>query len=55
VCREVLEEIGIDLKSEDYLRVGQLDEREISSIKDNKLLMILVPFGKQNIKRIYHV
>ncbi|KAG1144850.1 hypothetical protein G6F37_003406 [Rhizopus arrhizus] len=44
VCREVLEEIGIDLKSEDYLRVGQLDEREISSIKDNKLLMILVPF-----------
>lgn len=47
MCREVLEEIGIDLKSEDYLRVGQLDEREISSIKDNKLLMILVPFGKQ--------
>ncbi|KAG1166815.1 hypothetical protein G6F36_012795 [Rhizopus arrhizus] len=44
VCREVLEEIGIDLKSEDYLQLGQLDEREIASIKDNRLLMILVPF-----------
>lgn len=47
MCREVLEEIGIDLKSEDYLQLGQLDEREIASIKDNRLLMILVPFGKQ--------
>lgn len=46
VCREVREEIGVDLKSGDYLLVGQLDEREISSIRDNKLLMILVPYGK---------
>ncbi|CAO3688855.1 unnamed protein product [Rhizopus microsporus] len=44
VCREVREEIGVDLKSDDYLLVGQLDEREISSIRDNKLLMILVPY-----------
>ncbi|KAL7330333.1 hypothetical protein PS15p_205297 [Mucor circinelloides] len=43
VKREVLEEIGIDL-NEGFLKVGQLDEREITSIKDNKLLMILCPF-----------
>lgn len=43
--REVLEEIGIDL-NEGFLKVGQLDEREITSIKDNKLLMMLCPFGK---------
>jgi hypothetical protein len=42
----VREEIGIDLNNGDYLLVGQLDEREISSIRDNKLLMILVPYGK---------
>lgn len=45
VKREVLEEIGIDL-NQGYLKVGQLDEREISSVKDNKLLMMLSPFGK---------
>lgn len=41
-----MEEIGIDLNTSDYIPVGKLDEREISSIKDNKLLMILIPFGK---------
>ncbi|KAI8967380.1 hypothetical protein BDF20DRAFT_232001 [Mycotypha africana] len=45
VKREVLEEIDIDLNNkEQYLKVGLLDEREISSIRDNKLLMILIPF-----------
>ncbi|KAI7905408.1 uncharacterized protein BX663DRAFT_429353, partial [Cokeromyces recurvatus] len=43
VKREVIEEIGIDL-NKNYIKVGQLDEREIVSIKDNKLLMILCPF-----------
>ncbi|KAI9483613.1 MAG: NUDIX hydrolase domain-like protein [Benjaminiella poitrasii] len=43
VKREVMEEIGIDL-NENYIKVGQLDEREILSIKDNKLLMVLCPF-----------
>ncbi|KAI8643385.1 NUDIX hydrolase domain-like protein [Parasitella parasitica] len=43
VKREVLEEIGIDL-NEGYIEVGRLDEREITSIKDNKLLMVLAPF-----------
>ncbi|RCH89106.1 hypothetical protein CU098_005606 [Rhizopus stolonifer] len=43
--REVLEEIGIDLNDTSvFLPVGKLNEREISSIKDDKLLMILVPF-----------
>jgi 8-oxo-dGTP pyrophosphatase MutT (NUDIX family) len=46
VKREVMEEIGLDLNSDDYIQVGKLNEREITSIKDNKLLMILVPFGK---------
>lgn len=45
VKREVLEEIGIDL-NQGYLKIGQLDEREITSVKDNKLLMMLAPFGK---------
>jgi 8-oxo-dGTP pyrophosphatase MutT (NUDIX family) len=46
VEREVMEEIGIDLKSDAYIQLGKLDEREISSVKDNKLLMVLIPFGK---------
>lgn len=48
VKREVFEEIGIDL-NDGYIKVGRLDEREITSIKDNKLLMILSPFGNLNI------
>lgn len=44
-----MEEIGIDLKSSDYIQVGKLDEREITTVRDNKLLMILVPFGKKEI------
>lgn len=44
VKREVFEEIGIDL-NDGYIKVGRLDEREITSIKDNKLLMMLSPFG----------
>jgi 8-oxo-dGTP pyrophosphatase MutT (NUDIX family) len=48
VKREVLEEIGIDL-NDGYIKVGRLDEREITSIKDNKLLMMLSPFGNLHI------
>ncbi|CAO3653173.1 unnamed protein product [Mucor hiemalis] len=44
VKREVSEEIGIDLNSDDYIQLGKLNEREITSVKDNKLLMILIPF-----------
>ncbi|KAI8363925.1 hypothetical protein BD560DRAFT_455462 [Blakeslea trispora] len=45
VEREVREEIGIDLSDHSkYLLVGKLDEREIMSLKDNALVMILVPF-----------
>ncbi|CAO3691735.1 unnamed protein product [Rhizopus stolonifer] len=43
-CREVWEEIGIDLNSKDYVCLGQLDEREITSVRDNKLLMVITPF-----------
>ncbi|KAI9246531.1 hypothetical protein BY458DRAFT_560571 [Sporodiniella umbellata] len=48
-CREVWEEIGLDLNSPDYIPLGQLDEREVSSIRENRLLMVLVPFGIANI------
>ncbi|KAG2234420.1 hypothetical protein INT48_007168 [Thamnidium elegans] len=52
VKREVMEEIGIDLNTKDYIQVGKLDEREISSIKDNKLLMILIPFEQLSLVRL---
>ncbi|KAI8370035.1 hypothetical protein EDC96DRAFT_552436 [Choanephora cucurbitarum] len=45
VEREVREEIGIDLSDHSkFLLVGKLDEREITSLKDNALVMILIPF-----------
>lgn len=47
VEREVKEEIGIDLSSSDYIALGQLDERQVTSLRDNKLLMMLIPFGKE--------
>lgn len=46
VEREVMEEISVDLNSDAYIPIGKLDEREVTSWRDNKLLMILVPFGK---------
>ncbi|KAI8969655.1 hypothetical protein BDB01DRAFT_687733, partial [Pilobolus umbonatus] len=42
--REVLEEIGIDLNGGAFIPIGRLDDREIVSVRQNKLLMILVPF-----------
>ncbi|ORX50876.1 hypothetical protein DM01DRAFT_1091223 [Hesseltinella vesiculosa] len=44
VVREVQEEIGLDLASKDFLLLGTLDDRELTSTYDRKLLMILVPF-----------
>ncbi|OBZ88024.1 Uncharacterized protein C14C4.10c [Choanephora cucurbitarum] len=45
VEREVREEIGVDLSDHSkFLLVGKLDEREITSLKDNALVMILIPF-----------
>ncbi|KAG2211721.1 hypothetical protein INT47_008818 [Mucor saturninus] len=44
VEREVMEEIGVDLSSSDYIPLGQLDERQVTSLRDNKLLMMLIPF-----------
>ncbi|KAI8876915.1 hypothetical protein K501DRAFT_288657 [Backusella circina FSU 941] len=44
VKREVLEEIGLDLNTPNFIRLGYLDSRELSSTINDKLLMILVPF-----------
>jgi 8-oxo-dGTP pyrophosphatase MutT (NUDIX family) len=44
--REVWEEVGLDLNSDDFIQVGKLDEREIVSVASKKLLMMLIPFGK---------
>lgn len=41
-----MEEIGLDLNNRgNYIPVGKLDEREIFSVREDKLLMILIPFG----------
>ncbi|KAH6917434.1 hypothetical protein BKA70DRAFT_1178315 [Coprinopsis sp. MPI-PUGE-AT-0042] len=42
--RQTWEEIGIDLAEKDYLCVGQLDDREITTSLGKRLLMILSPF-----------
>lgn len=44
--RETWEEIGIDLAESDFVQVGRLDEREITTSLGKRLLMILSPFGK---------
>ncbi|KAM3588792.1 nudix (nucleoside diphosphate linked moiety X)-type motif 8, variant 3 [Umbelopsis sp. WA50703] len=44
VVRETVEEIGLDLNSKDFIPVGRLDDREITSAQDGKLLMMLSPF-----------
>ena len=43
--RETYEEVGIDLAEKDYIPIGRLDDREITSSLGKKLLMILSPFG----------
>lgn len=42
--RETWEEIGIDLAERDFVQVGRLDEREITTSLGKRLLMILSPF-----------
>ena len=44
--RQVWNEIGIDIGGKEYLCVGRLDDREITSSLGKRLLMILCPFGK---------
>jgi len=46
--RETWEEIGIDLAESDFVQVGRLDEREITTSLGKRLLMILSPFGEFN-------
>ncbi|KAJ9098706.1 hypothetical protein QFC21_004354 [Naganishia friedmannii] len=42
--RETWEEIGLDLADKEYLSVGRLDDREITTSLGKRLLMILSPF-----------
>jgi hypothetical protein len=43
--RQTWEEIGLDLAERDFVCVGQLDDREITTSLGKRLLMILSPFG----------
>jgi 8-oxo-dGTP pyrophosphatase MutT (NUDIX family) len=44
--RETWEEVGIDLaERKDWIEVGQLDDREITTSLGKRLLMVLSPFG----------
>jgi len=38
-------EVGLDLAERDWISIGQLDDREITSSLGKRLLMILSPFG----------
>lgn len=44
--RETWEEIGMDLAEREFVQVGRLDEREITTSLGKRLLMILSPFGE---------
>lgn len=44
--RETWEEVGLDLADKDFVQVGRLDEREITTSLGKRLLMILSPFGE---------
>lgn len=44
--RETWEEIGVDLAEREFVQVGRLDEREITTSLGKRLLMILSPFGE---------
>lgn len=43
--RETWEEVGIDLAEKEFLQVGHLEDREITSSLGKRLLMILSPYG----------
>jgi len=49
--RETWEEIGIDLAEKEFVQVGRLDEREITTSLGKRLLMILSPFGQSTLPR----
>lgn len=42
--RQTWEEIGLDLAERDFMCIGQLDDREITTSLGKRLLMILSPF-----------
>ncbi|GAA6055225.1 hypothetical protein JCM3770_000723 [Rhodotorula araucariae] len=42
--RETWEEVGLDLAEKDWLSIGQLDDREITTSLGKRLLMILSPY-----------
>ncbi|WRT63637.1 uncharacterized protein IL334_000560 [Kwoniella shivajii] len=42
--RETWEEVGVDLAEKEFLHVGRLDEREVTTSLGKRLLMILSPF-----------
>lgn len=44
--RETWEEIGLDLAEKEFLNVGKLDDREITTSLGKRLLMVLSPYGK---------
>ena len=46
VVREVREEVGLDLDSDDYVKLGCLDDRELTSLLGGKPIMVLSTFGK---------
>lgn len=48
VHREVKEEVGIDLTGPNFVHVGQLDDREITTSLGKRMLMVLSPFGKRS-------
>lgn len=44
--RQTWEEIGIDLAEKDFMLIGRLDDREITTSLGKRLLMILSPYGR---------
>ncbi|CAM0142020.1 unnamed protein product [Umbelopsis sp. WA50703] len=46
VAREVMEEVGLDLNTNGFVKLGCLNDREITSLLGGKPFMILSTFGK---------
>lgn len=44
--RETWEEIGLDLAEKEFVNVGKLDDREITTSLGKRLLMVLSPYGE---------
>lgn len=47
MIRECREEIGLDLASPHFIPLGTLEHRKITSLEGKKIIMTLVPHGKQ--------